>query len=438
MNLLLLFLIYSSAVSVSALEIPRLSIRQWRSSQYSGIDLHHLLSNYGVLRFAMGESVTETRREALINMCECQIFLDETALTSYPRDIGAKNLADGTHRITLATASIGLSKTLPLPLWIEQECGKDTYKSLTDLRGIVSDVVNLFVAKLGQKNGNKINEDLRDALSKTSHPEHFHVYNTPSSGRAGADTLEFHTDAGFFLAFVPALNCNSYQTDNESFFLEGHDEPLSFEEDEVIIMMGAGAQYSLSSDLKSGVLNEESPFVAASHALRLKPGSHRSWYGKMHLLPVSFDETAQLPQAERMLQQDDHTIPSDCNNSTNFFCWNKCLKFPETNVSVSSLYCLDPARVTADGNITSAYDACAGGFIHNPECEGAWYPTDSDIPGYDLVTDDGSGVSDDNSSAEEPAPVPVPEEPYPPSSAHFSANLSAVAMVAAGTLALIL
>jgi len=431
------------------------------------------------------ESFSSLRRRALSNLCNCPTFnsspsfgtfdineIDDTNTNSFeeaaqlhPKDLQQITLPDGTVRRTLASATIGFDTSdgngnniLELPSFIQQKCGMNTYNSFEDLRDVVSNVVDMFVQKLDSEKIDKSQQSYREILSDANHLEHFHVYTKQSNEQSeGGDdingntkkntivekdllqtntrgsrnlrtekrtsTLDYHTDAGFFLSFVPAMNCQSYTTDTSSFFLEGQDEPVKFEDDEIVIMMGAGAQYWLP---KSQEEQFEYPFLAASHALRLLPDTHRSWHGKMHLLPTSMtssstalstfqlqDYDAHVPsspvdgcgttsdvfydkssvvskQSRRRLQH--VNSPANCNNVTNFFCWYQCINIPDGEHAEDyvydgySLYCLDPGLLlsSSDNPIPDAVDKCKGGYVHNSNCQGSWQETDKTVPGYKL------------------------------------------------------
>jgi len=388
----------------------------------------------------------------------------EALESDHPQDLRQITFLDGTVRRTLATASVGFddndyssssssSSSLPalleLPSWVGDECGHDAYDSWNELRNVVADVVDAFVERLdlelrrGGVLAGKEEEEERNyyqqMLSSVTHLEHFHLYakssSTSSSSREEEDegdslqsvvvagdsekedsqqppnTLDYHTDAGFFLSFVPAMNCRSRTIDNASFFLEGQSESVTFEEDEVVILMGAGAEHWLPSreqsdrgsnniNSSSGDVQKEFPFLAASHALRLAPDIHRAWYGKMHLLPSSFaqDDVQALSSTTsvshgggsheeatpNLLQEQHHSqdtvmqtqslrqqrrklrhvnSPADCNNQTNFFCWHQCIDVPapssnsdDTDKSGDgySLLCLDPTILASSSSSSSS------------------------------------------------------------------------------------
>ena len=456
------------------------------SSDTNNLHLHRLLhESNGILRIAVDtnsinynndESFSSLRRRAFSNLCNCPTFnspfdtsdnnIDdntntlsfEKAAQLYPKDLQQITLPDGSVRHTLASATIGFDTSdnggniLELPSFIQQTCGINTYNSFEDLRDVVSNVVDVFVQKLDNEKIDKSQHSYREILSDANHLEHFHVYTKqPNEQSEGGDnsndssqkdtvevedlmqtngrgsrnlrsekrtsTFDYHTDAGFFLSFVPAMDCRSYTTDTSSFFLQGQEEPVRFEDDEVVIMMGAGAQYWLPK-------SHQFPFLAASHALRLLPDTHRSWYGKMHLLPTSMtssspalstfqlqDYDAHVPsspvdgcgttsdvvydessvvskQSRRRLQH--VNSPANCNNVTNFFCWYQCINIPDSEHAEDyvydgySLYCLDPGLLSSDNPIPDAVDKCKGGYVHNSNCQGSWQETDKTVPGYKL------------------------------------------------------
>jgi len=427
--------------------IPRLSTQQIRTAS-SEFDLHTTLrESSGVLRIAYDEGQANVRRNALENLCACPTFGPAQfgeAAKLHPKDLQEIFFPDGTARRTLASATVGFddASVLELPSWLKDECGLAALQSFEDLRDIVADVVDLFVDRLDQESGGELHgvggesKTYRDVLSQANHLEHFHAYTKPAVDgvdQSGDVTLDYHTDAGFFLSFVPAMDCDSLTTDKNSFYLKGNEEPVVFEDDEVVIMIGAGAQYWLNAERTSGEFNEHSPFIAASHALRMQPNTHRSWYGKMHLLPSSLSAPsesvnygailpslklenykANVPSApvdgcgttlfndeifplaaaspirtsRRRLQH--VNSPASCNNVTNFFCWHQCVAIPESENAEAyvydgySLYCLDPSKLGSEDPVKAAAEPCENGFVHNSACRGSWQVTDPDVPGYPL------------------------------------------------------
>lgn len=484
----------ATASAADSISLPRISVNNLRSalsSDQSGMNLHQLIyDSHGVLRIAVDDEpgyadFSKLRKRALGHLCECPTLSSvarnhgdvptfEEAAKSHPTDLQQITLPDGTLRRTLASATVGFDENvtrershsavaLELPSWVEDTCGTDAYNSLEELRDVVADVVDLFVSRLDQEkkqsttekiqeDGSGHNRSYRQILADANHLEHFHVYTKTTDVWGGnyrdelqlnggnsmhgyePSTLDYHTDAGFFLSFVPAMNCRSRKTDDSSFFLKGTKKPLAFEEDEVVIMMGAGAQYWLPPHDRSEEQGTRPLFLAASHALRLTEGTHRTWYGKMHLLPSTFTSFskaspplqygAALPSFQ--LKKYDAHVPSSsvdgcgtnifnqhsaegmqksfrrrrmqhvsspraCNNQTNFFCWNQCIDIPNSELAEQyvqdgySLYCLDPAALSSSNNpIQDATEPCEGGFVHNSHCSGSWQKTDANVPGYEL------------------------------------------------------
>ncbi|KAL7472922.1 hypothetical protein ACHAXS_013304 [Conticribra weissflogii] len=403
------------------------------------------------------------RKKALKSLCECPTFSQadpfRETLRSHPKDLQEILLPDGSVRRTLATATVSFdyggdvlnarkrkeAQPFPLPDFVETSCGKDAYDALEDLRDVVAGVVDAFVGKLDlDTNGSRKQGKMtyREILSTANHLEHFHIYtkedddqeadrflrndgktestirqydsteNDPKNqdeaiGSDPLPTLDYHTDAGFFLAFVPAMDCHTHSTDDSSFYLKQQDDssksPMKFQEDEVVILIGAAAQYwfPADNDDSSGTAtaNEDYPFIAASHALRLLPNTHRAWYGKMHMLPSSWTVSknnrtdkrvtlvkygdvlptlriehnqAPVPSSpvdgcgttmfnsqkslEKLISSKNYLLPPHrrrryqqrrriqhvddptyCNNETNFFCWYQCLDIPNSDHTMDYL-----------------------------------------------------------------------------------------------------
>lgn len=100
-------------------------------------------------------------------------------------------------------------------------------------------------------------------------------------------TLDFHTDAGLFLTFVPAHDCDGIHNNNAndaSFFVRtttnnGTVHAVTFPPNtRAVIMIGAGAQQWLRQQHHDDAV----PRLAATvHAVRMPDGqSRRAWYGK--------------------------------------------------------------------------------------------------------------------------------------------------------------
>jgi len=462
---ILLLALASALPPSSANSLPRISIQQLRSAAAAGqdptaIDLRRLLlDSRGIVRISLGDDPNDgfssLRKRALGDLCDCPAFLSDGAfddvLGAHPVDLQRVTLPDGSVRRTLGTGSDVVAedsaRRADLPPWVGKECGADARAAFEGLRDAVAEAVDVFVEALdregGVEGGLSGDWSFRRALSNVDHPEHFHVYakddddrergtkSASDTGKAMATetsnqgmekrllTLDYHTDAGLFLAFVPAMDCRSSSraVENSSFYLKGREGPIAFEDDEVVVMMGAGAQHWLPPALSEG-----RRLPAASHALRLAPGARRAWYGKMHLLPSSLEESGgedSIRRGEGRRLQDHVSSPADCNNRTDFFCWYQCIDIPESGRAEEhleggrSLYCLDPARLS-DGSVSDAAEPCKGGYAHEPSCVGRWHETDEDVPGYELphLADSNANANATTSGAPTASPVapPAPEK----------------------------
>jgi hypothetical protein len=82
---------------------------------------------------------------------------------------------------------------------------------------------------------------------------------------------------------------------------------------------------------------------------------------------------------------------SDCNNSTNFFCWMSCLDIPNVDRAESyvtsgySLYCLDPNALSTSGHDVAQAVAECPDDVHNAKCMGSWQFTVPGVPSTSVV-----------------------------------------------------
>ncbi|KAL7520410.1 hypothetical protein ACHAWX_005135 [Stephanocyclus meneghinianus] len=518
---LLLFVVSAKGSATQHGEVPKISIRQL---QEDGINLHKILhESGGVLRISVNHptfsnsksqelsedsfmyNIASFREDALSALCTCSVFDPSDAafqdlLESQPSDVQQIVLPDGSTRRTLATATVGFdgdkqdeahSDPLQLPSWLKHLCGRDAYDSMENLRDAVSKVVDLFVRKLDAEKHR--DQSYRKTLQSANHLEHFHVYfkdgadqtekrpifltgtlddvQLPSPSEVDhapketmkTTALDYHTDAGFFLSFVPAMNCHSQSVDESSFYIKSREQPMQFDEDEVVVLMGAGAQHWMNNNNNP---SDGFPFVAAPHALRLLPSAHRSWYGKMHLLPSSLlsdtfngatslgqtssssvkygdvlptfklenykayvpstmadgcgvnqlepemviaDTSLFHPERHRSRRRLQHVgSPADCNNKTKFFCWYQCLSIPNANYALDylrdgySLYCLDPSMLSGN-SVADAAAPCKNGFTHNSNCLGSWQLTEDNLQGHEFPNY-ASALEQDEAAATYPPP----------------------------------
>jgi hypothetical protein len=287
-------------------------------------------------------------------------------------------LSDGvTTRSTIATATNGSRHPLPLPKEdIENICGPETLSSLERAREYVLHAASgAFIPALdrliqnasassaatgtAQYSSSTIllstqatsSEHQRDYYSVSSivddsvNLEHFHVYSkktkeqeTASSVDAVIDhALDWHTDGGLFLAFLPAESCNhdvgttSIIPQDDSFRIKKFHDPNNSEssftevravfpaqeqqDGEVIvaIMLGEGAEKWLNTP-------DSLKLRATRHAVKMKSGERRAWYGMMHLVPpnaiikkssgTTFSQMRKTSKAHVLVQDTDYVTTS--------------------------------------------------------------------------------------------------------------------------------
>jgi len=279
-------------------------------------------------------------------------------------------------------------------------------------------------------------------VDSANHLEHFHHYSKQqqqqqqASTSSNKKTVEWHTDAGLFLTFLPAYDCQSGGVkQDDSFWVQlpnGEQAPAYFEPGSVAVMMGVGAEHWLQTSTSSSS-TPNYLFKATRHAVKMNQSTSRVWYGMMHLVPedsiiqesprrtfgdmkenmkvssgrgaaamddvrvaigcgtgplmVQESKGVTSPKRRRRLQHVQDA--SACNNVTNFFCWTQCLEIPNYKQAESyieegnSLYCLDPGILARSGNqVSKAVEPCQGNTVHNSNCQGIWHRTSPSVPGW--------------------------------------------------------
>jgi hypothetical protein len=279
-------------VPVSSFTVQELLSNQ-RSEEFAAI-----LRTTGLLTIEMPLSLSFNdmyRHSALDGLCRCdknQLLMVENSDTAL--------LDDGTTvRRTVATATAGKTPR-PLPAILSQHCGLDTVTYMELLRDQVAGAADAFVRALdrlilGEEGNNYNNNDpamplLHDSRGRTydrvasilnaaNHLEHFHVYSKKTAvvQSPSSSSLDWHTDAGLFLAFAPALDCQASTTaiddaDASFWYKDEHGKSTRavFQPNSIAIMLGAGAEHWLHSPV---------PLKATRHAVTMSEGDKRAWYG---------------------------------------------------------------------------------------------------------------------------------------------------------------
>jgi hypothetical protein len=221
--------------------------------------------------------------QALEMVCRCKDTLWQLG------DTRKTLLQDGeTTRTTLATATVGTTP-LPLPDNLDRVCHiEGVGMHLEHLRDQLATAANAFVMALDRlinagttaaTTPHPLLESIHGGsyssvasiVNASTHLEHFHVYSKPAlTATRGVETetssLDWHVDAGLFLAFAPGHNCNG-GTD-ASLYVDN--SPVIFPPNTLAVMLGTGAEHWLQTDVA---------LRATRHAVKMHPGDDRAWYG---------------------------------------------------------------------------------------------------------------------------------------------------------------
>lgn len=279
------------ATGTSATSIPSFTMKDLLTNQSSQNEFAMILQTTGLLSITLPTNEDLHRVTALDGLCACTDLLSLEGTDTAVLDDAT------TVRKTLATATVGTSPmALPLDA-LAAACGSDTADAMEALRDHVAHASETFVKALDQaimshQHPNvhkpmllgdihgKPYPNISSVLATANHLEHFHVYSKNKDAAPTANdennkndkSLEWHTDAGLFLSFVPAMNCNNKNSDDSFYFKDHHGRTTHaiFEPNSIVFMLGAGAEHWLQSSM---------PLKATRHAVQMKAGSERAWYG---------------------------------------------------------------------------------------------------------------------------------------------------------------
>ena len=314
--------------------VPSFTVQEIQSGNQDD-KLRSILTTTGLFAIRVplnDDSRSYNQNYLLSSLCQCQ-----------PNNIpfisngDSRILADGlTTRSTIATASQGLSTPISLPKNdIIKHCnsGEDVYDSLESLRDYVSyasketfiplldrlidtsENQNIIIKGqnhsksilLSTSNHEKEYTTVDSIVEDASHLEHFHLYSKEkdvkndihryNEARVIDSALDWHSDGGLFLAFIPGTSCrhNHDHTDNELNIDESFRIKVPYDENEsssyqemiasfpqsnnhnkneiiVAIMLGAGSEHWLNTP-------ESLKLRATQHTVKMKGGDVRAWYG---------------------------------------------------------------------------------------------------------------------------------------------------------------
>ena len=281
-------------VNIAVYKVPVFTVQDLREGKRKN-ELEHILTTTGLLSVVGSDkdmaAFKKARQDAFSGLCTCMKRASDSFASVQGFDSAL--LSDETTRVTLATATIGET---PLPLDIEQleeaGCTPQTVQSLDALRDYVAWASKWFVASLDEvlKTNDIVEEHILQTdtgknymsvstiVKASNNLEHFHVYTKPSDSMETFD-LDFHTDAGLFLTFVPGMECDEEASLSKSndFYVKigGSAHQAIFQEDAIAVMLGAGAEHWLKSSL---------PLKSTHHAVSIPTGRSRAWYGMSKLI----------------------------------------------------------------------------------------------------------------------------------------------------------
>ena len=287
-----------AAAAAASSTVPTFALQELWTGHRSD-ELATVLRTTGILAVVPDEteipSLTHHRETALDGLCHCQPALADSATSEGVVEQGPLIDDPQTWRTTVATATTG---TTPLPLpqdKLSDLCGPETFQAMEALRDDVFVVTQAFVGALDRLLAGAPKPLLRhkyqggydtvsDIQGAANHLEHFHIYSKhqkqdQQDNREGEvrktelqdpSTLQWHTDAGLFLAFVPARDCHDSSQVDDSFVLP-NGQQAQFPPNAIVVMLGAGAQHWL----QTGPL----ALQATRHAVQMQPGQVRAWYG---------------------------------------------------------------------------------------------------------------------------------------------------------------
>ena len=382
-----------------------------------------LLTGAGVL--SLTNVISQSEKDDLYDaMVACHSSTDSAREVIY---------SDGTKRSTWAASSSGdlnaCDKLNTVADPIRKQVGEVTNNLALQIEDALNHLGHIVVFPKASV------EDLRQGYSLselTSHGEqldHFHVYNgKSSSGGHAAKTIDWHTDYGFALAFLPGQvltedDSFSKYTPTQGFFIQlpdGSTKEVSFtQEDDVVILLGDGVHH-INNAIGD---NADIKFRAVPHSF-IMPGKEddlRMWYGRMLLFPLDMvhstldkafgdvkeamnsDPTYHLnsnsgfalgcssPEAlsPRLLADENVTCDVD-----QFMCWHACFNHTE-DISPAACESRDLELACVSNVDGSIWD----GEVHGKEYEPACILADDELDETDSAVTNSPTVTPTSSSA---------------------------------------
>ena len=294
---------------------------------------------------------------------------------------------------------------------------------LEGFRAKVADVTALFSKRLHAEMGSSYNVPLMDTkdgshsydtiqnvVAAGDHLEHFHSYQKLQAASSSLrvdkqnETIELHTDQGFFIAFTPGLmvshdddkpDLDSPLWETEGFYIEKRDGSrvqVRFEaQDDLVFMMGDGVNQYINPKLEKDNLSQSRKLRATPHSVSLSShddNQSRVWYGRMVLPPKdafskndgkSYGEIRSLlthtniapgglgcstSNGSRALSSGGHAGEDECEDGE-LYCWARCQSLAVHNADDCAaqnlqLQCINPRDEFSDGKAHGDYyPACS-------------------------------------------------------------------------------
>lgn len=316
------------------------------------------LSNVGLVSIIDIPSYLDAKRDTL--SWKFQECVEDSVATQ------AHTFFDGTVRRTLATHTVpGPGGVQKIEHKAEDSEACSIFSESSDaMRSVIAHVTDIFASRLSSamelntpimatKDG-FVFETIKDVVENGEHLEHFHSYQSTSEDK-NMETINWHTDQGFFVVFTPGQIIKEGSSKNsEGFFIKLQDESLvsvELNEGDLVFMLGDGVNQYINSKVNEGGCK----LRATPHALFMP--SHekkeaRVWYGRMVLPPPSafvpeqqktHGELRQLIiDASTSKEKDENVLELGCSSSLvvrnleetvcaegSMYCWHRCMNYSD-------------------------------------------------------------------------------------------------------------
>jgi len=288
--------------------------------------LRQALSVEGIVAVKGVPEIQQLRTKALPNAAAC--------LPSSKRAIASK-LEDGTQRYSIAQ-DVPLSTECP-------ELDHDRRR----LRDAVQRSAQAIISNLeavcqteGRLNGSDVfghtYQGAGEFLDVSERLAHLNVFVPNEGSAASSNAMDLHTDAGLFVAFVPALFIDGDESSSSGFWYQapGGDlvEPVFPNDGNVVVIM-IGDSFENQINAFANV-----PLRPVPHLVRFPPGETRAraWFGEMYLSPKDKDKAVEIAQSRPTHEMVGctnpkhalHDLAKTC-SAGHLYCWMTCLPVPK-------------------------------------------------------------------------------------------------------------